>query len=223
MSSTFHRIATHPFAGSRRLPGALLLLLCAGCGPSSSSEAEGMAVQAVTIRKGPFDVGTPLTHGVEVAREVVGSLVVLVEKDTVRFRAMHVPSGWTKIHLLFTTPDSAVNVALTDNGASLIVHTQTATECSGSYFYHQYGRSEHVNRHLYTAMADALGTILESCPRRTEAWDQYRRQFKRAEADFPAAMRVMMAHVYASRRGLVRCETTSDPDAWQWIAERCNF
>ncbi|HLM66503.1 MAG TPA: hypothetical protein VK358_03205 [Longimicrobium sp.] len=169
----------------------------------------------------------PRWGSVEVAREAAGAFMVQVEKDTTSSPAMHVPSGWTKVHLSFTTPDSGMSVALTDNGAALVVRTQTSTDCSSVSFYHQY-RERGGHRHLYQAMADAVGSILETCPRKTEAWGRYRRQFERTEVDFSAAMQAMMTHVSASfpRKGLRRCGNPADAEdhaAWQVLAELCHF
>jgi hypothetical protein len=232
MSSPLGRIHTEPPARSRCLAGALLLLALSGCttpntgGDASGSPAEEAEPVLAVADRPPWPV-TPRWGSVEVTREAAGAFMIQVEKDTTSFPAMHVPSGWTNVHLSFTTPDSGVSVALTDNGAALVVRTATSTDCSSVSFYHQY-RERGGNRHLYQAMADALGSILQTCPRKTEAWRRYRRQFERTEADFPAAMQAMMTHVSASfpRKGMARCENPADSDdhaAWQALSELCHF
>lgn len=166
-------------------------------------------------------IASPLQGGLEASREIIGPFVVVVERDTVRFRGPHVPVGWTRVHLMFTTPDDRVNVSVTDNGRALVVNAQTSTSCYFTAVYHQFRED---GSHLYAALAEALDEIV-TCPRGMEAARRYQRMFRRAEGHFPAAMRAMMGRANAVYNGrLERCEGPTDPrddDAWMALAQRC--
>lgn len=209
-----------PASTTRRALGALTILACAACAPDPQGGAASSPLPVGTAYTGLL----PRMLGAETARDTVGSFLVLVEKDTTRLPAFHVPFGWTKIHLSFTTSDNRVNVSLTDNGSALTIATKTSTECSSFSRYHQYGaRGGH--RHLHGDMADALRIALEGCPRGMEAAGEYLREFQQAESDFPAALQAMMARVDVIFGGrLARCENPADPHdrmAWSRLNERC--
>jgi hypothetical protein len=155
-------------------------------------------------------------YGAEIARDTVGSFLVLVEKDTMPALSHHFPSGWTKIHLSFTTSENRVNVALTDNGASLVIKTELGS-CTAFSRFHHYGVRRGHSR-LYGDMAAALRRALEACPGARTGAEQYQREFQQAEHDYPAAMQAMLARVDTTfRQGRARCQYVprDDDEAWR--------
>lgn len=160
------------------------------------------------------------------ARDTVGSFLILVEKDTTTLVPLDALPRWTWIHLSFTTSDNRVNISLKDNGSALVIEAQTSTHCFLFSRYYQYGTGRS-HTHLHQEMADVLRHALQGCPRGMEAAEQYLRQFQQARHDFPAAMQAMMAQVDTIfPRSLARCENPADPDdpkAWRRVDERCGF
>lgn len=212
-----HHLDTRRTSANRCATGALVFLICAGCArPAGGSIAS--ANPARDLANSPV---SPLRGGLVAAREAFGPFVVVVERDTARFKGAHVPAGWTKIHLLFATPDERVSVALTDNGLALTVDARTSTQCYvGSRFY-QYDKSAD-GSHLYASLEDIFNDILHACPRGMEAAPAYQRLFEQAEPHFLAAIQAMMGRatdVYGGR--VPRCEIPSDPEVWRQVVRRC--
>jgi hypothetical protein len=218
------RGASRAFATCRRGAGALVLVLCAGCGVRSWPGAPAAPPPRDT-GSGPAGPVTPHSSGTLVTIHNVRSFQVVEEKDTSSFRMPHQVFGWTKIHLSFTTTDGRVNVALTDNGAALTVNVRTSTECASFSSYYQYGEREDES-HLYDAMEDAFSHLVRVCSRGMETAGQYRRQLRRARADFKPAMQAMKTRVSAVFRRTERCENPADPndfDAREELASRCIY
>jgi hypothetical protein len=135
-----------------------------------------------------------------------GSFQIVEEKDTSSFRAMHVPYGWTKLRLLFTTADRLAYVLLEDDGGGVTIQTRVPT-CFSSSRYYQYGDREDES-HLYDAMAGNFHGRLRTCPTQIAAADEYEQAFRRASADFPEAIRLFKARAVAVFGGLKpRCRT----------------
>lgn len=212
----------------KRRPSAILLLIAcalvlAKCPPGAAQAQTSVLITSESQDTVPGPV-TPLQPWMTVTTgERIGAFELLVERDTSPEVSHHFVSGWTKIHLSFTTPDNRANVTLTDNEASLVVTTRTSNSCASSTFYYQYRESAD-GIHLYDAMADALRDVVQACPRGMEAVLPL---FTRAEADFPAAMQAMMTKVGEIFHGrLARCENpaaSDDPLARASLAQQCHF
>ncbi|HYR10888.1 MAG TPA: alpha/beta hydrolase-fold protein [Longimicrobium sp.] len=136
---------------------------------------------------------TPLRGGSAVSREPVGAFTLIREEYTNPRPAPHTTRGWKKIHLSFHTPDRRVNVALTDNGAGLSA-SASSPGCWVGVRYLQYGYDGDES-HLFRALREGLGVLLEKCGSSMEDPAAYQRQLQAAEADFPDAVRAMRARV----------------------------
>jgi|GEM_PF-7120996 len=228
--------AFRTFATRRPAAGALALLLCAGCGVQAgrgapAAPAPGTThVQMHALGRDTAPAATPpLTPFLAGARATVGrfgAFQVLEDRDTTSLQIPDVPSGWTKVHLSFTSNDGRVNVALTDNGSSLTVRSRTSTSCSSYSGYFHYGERAGES-HLYEAMADELRRVTEACPRGMEAAEQYRRQFRHAWKEFPAAMNAMKTRILVVFEGrMARCENPAngyDYVVRMEMARRCDY
>jgi hypothetical protein len=168
----------------------------------------------------PFSTGARVTVG------TFGAFQVLEERDTTSLSVPDVPSGWTKVQLSFTSDDGRVNVALMDNGTSLTVRSRSSTGCSTYSAYFQYGERTDESQ-FYEAMADGLRRLTRACPRGMEAAEQYRRQFRHAWKEFPAAMNAMKARVLEVFEGrTTRCANPAnghDYAVWIELARRCDY
>lgn len=168
----------------------LVLLVSAGCGTAPD---ERVVTKVLMGGAGVAEPVTPLFEighdNKDVAREQIGSFVVAVEKN--RVWLMHMPNKW--VHLSFHTPDRRVNIVLTDNGAQLYTGAQSS-DCFAGVRPFQYEGSEDESD-LYAGMVFTLEHLLEDCGQLMEDADRYRSLLKRAEQDFPAAIRMMKARV----------------------------
>jgi hypothetical protein len=137
----------------------------------------------------------PHTSGA-VSAEAVGSFQIVEEKD----------AAWTKLRLLFTSADRLAYVVLQDDGSGVTIDVQVPS-CYSTSRYYQY-RNREDESHLYKAMANHLETRLSNCPTRIAAAEQYQREFRRASAEFPEAIRAFKARAVAAFDGLeARCRT----------------
>lgn len=151
----------------------------------------------------------PHTSGA-VSAEAVGSFQIVEEKHT----------EWTKLRLLFTTADRLAYVLLQDDGGGVTIDVQVPS-CYSTSRYYQY-RDRQDETHLYKAMANHLETRLSNCPIKVAAAEQYRREFRRASAEFPEAIRAFKARAAGVFDGLEpRCRTPAGRPFPSASYERC--
>jgi hypothetical protein len=130
----------------------------------------------------------PHTNGAVTVRNAA-SFQLLEEKDTSSFQEIHIPHGWTKLRLVFTTSDRLAHVQVEDDGGAVTIRV-TGPNCFSISRYYQYGE-RNGESHLYDGMYRTLRQALPRCRVPNEVARDYLRQLRRARADFPAAMQMM--------------------------------
>jgi len=211
-----HR-APGAFAARHAAATAVALLLCAAC----ARQVPGLpplSRRYSTLSENEPRVA-PFTSGA-VTAQAVGAFQILEEKDTSSFREAHIPYGWTKFHLSFTTADRGAYVTLMDDGRVLGIYLQVPG-CWDMSHYYQYGAHGDEGQ-LYDVMARRFGHILRNCSRQDRRAREHQREFQLARADFPAALRLMRAK--ASRvfgRDEKRCRRPT-PEPYEF-AFRCEM
>jgi hypothetical protein len=204
----------------RRAAAVLVLLLCTACAsarpgsaPAASEPTDsGPDHWTLFMEDGPESLtkpAAPYTRGA-VSTQTVGAFQIVEEKDSVS----------TKLRLLFTTADRLAYVLLQDDGGGVIIDVQVPGCYSTSRYYRYRGRED--ESHLYKAMANHLETRLGNCPTPVAAAERYQREFRRASADFPEAIREMKARAVAVFNGLEpRCRTPKTRPFPSASYERC--
>jgi hypothetical protein len=215
-----------PFIPASNVAAVLALVLCTACagsappetaaGPSAPAAAEpggsGPDHWTMFTEDGPESLtrpAAPYTSGA-VSTEAAGSFQIVEEKDAAR----------TRLRLVFTTADRLAYVLLQDDGSGVTIDVQVPG-CFSTSRYYQY-RDREDETHLYKAMANHLETRLSNCPHRVSAAEQYQREFRRASADFPEAIRAFKAKAMAVFTGLeARCRTPAGRPFPSASYERC--
>jgi hypothetical protein len=161
----------------------------------------------------------PFTSGT-VSVMPVGRFQIVEAKDSISSQDIHGPFVWTKLYLMFSTSDRRAYVLLEDDGGGVSINVR-AYNCLSSSRYYQY-RDQEDESHLYRAMTNHLEVRLSTCPASVAGAEQYRREFQRAGADFPAAIREFKARVVAVFHGLEpRCRTQAAQVSPAASYERC--
>lgn len=218
-------------ASSSRVAAVLVLLLCTACAgsarpasapPESSPDTSAPDYLTVFVEshnaESPGPV-VPFTSGA-ITVQTVGAFEIVEKKDSISSQDVHGPFVWTKLSLVFRTADRLAYVLLEDDGGGVSVNVR-ASNCLSSTRYYQYGDRED-ETHLYEAMANNLDVRLRTGPSSVAAAERYRREFHRASADFPAAIREFKSRVVAVFNGLEpRCRTAKERPFPSASYERC--